>query len=64
MNKDTLEEFIKDLKSMRNAVFVIREAANPRDRSVWTQQACEVAHNVTEKYKKLLMKALREGDET
>ena len=60
MDKDTLEEFVKNLKIMRNAVYAITDATNPRIRTVWTEHACEVAHNVTEKYKNLLLKILRE----
>ncbi|KKK98383.1 hypothetical protein LCGC14_2643300 [marine sediment metagenome] len=60
MDKDTLAEFVKDLKRIRNAVYTIADATNPRERTVWTKHAYEVAHNVTEKYKNLLIKVLRE----
>ena len=57
MEREKLEELVQDLKSIRNAVYEITNASNPYERTVWTKHACEVAHNVTEKYKKLL----REG---
>lgn len=55
-----LKEFVKDLKSIRNKVYEIVTASNPYDRTERTRVACEVAHDVTEKYKNLLTEILRE----
>lgn len=60
MEKEMLKEFVKDLKSIRNIVYEIVTASNPYDRTERTRVACEIVHDVTEKYKDLLTDIIRE----
>ena len=60
MEKVILKEFVKDLKSIRNLVYEIVTATNPYDQTERTRVACEIVHDVTEKYKDLLIESTRE----
>ena len=60
MEKEMLKELVKDLKSIRNTVYEIVTASNPYDRTQRTSAACEIVHDVTEKYKDLLIEITRE----
>lgn len=52
-SKPIPSELVLDLKSIRNAVYLIGSGGNPYERKLRYEEACKIAHDVTEKYKKL-----------
>lgn len=52
-SKPVPSELVLDLKSIRNAIYVVQTGSNPYERKQLLKKACKVAHDVTEKYKNL-----------
>ncbi len=54
-----LKEMVAAFKSVREAMYHITDMSNPYDRRVATKDACDLIHDITEQYKKLLRDAER-----
>jgi hypothetical protein len=47
-----VSEYVLDLKKVRNAIYAVTEGKNPWERQLRLEEACAVAHDITEKWKK------------
>lgn len=51
MRNEDIPDYVLDLKKLRNAIYAVGDGTNPYERKQLWKEACEVAYNVTEKWK-------------
>ena len=51
--KEDVPEYVLDLKRVRNAIYAVGDGKNLYERGVLLGEACAIAHDITEKWKKI-----------